>query len=340
MKINKITSILILLLSVFYFQLHAQTDTISVTNNGYCIPALKGIPIGKGASLEYERIPNISINTRDNTGDFEDSKNTIKSNNHIEAKLKVPIVNKSYLTILAGIKYTFEEFHFENLEENSNPYYKSFEDRALKSIGANLTIIKPTKSKKFWILRASANFNGDYDNNSSEKLSDYLKFSISPALGWKINDNFSYALGISYNYRFGSPLILPVIAINKNFNDKWGMEVVLPLIIKSRYIHNSGLNWLNTIEIDGAAYKLNNINEPNLLQYNNIHLHRSAIQFTTRIEKRIVGWLWVASEAGFQKNLTSNITDSNRSKKEIIFENTLKSSVLFNISLFISPRKK
>ena len=340
MKKNKTTSILILLLSVCHFQLLAQADTTNVTNNGYCIPALKGIPIGKGASFEYQRMPNISVATKDHTGDYEDSKNTIKSNSHIEAKLKIPIVNKSYLTILTGVKYTFEEFHFENLNENSNPFYRSFEDRALKSIGANLTIIKPTKSKKFWVLRASANVNGDYDNNSSGNLSDYLKYSISPALGWKVNEHFSYALGMSYNYRFGSPLILPVIAINKNFNDKWGIEAILPLIIKSRYIHNTGLNWLNTIEIEGASYKLNNIDESGLLHYNNIHLHRSALQFTTRIEKRIAGWLWVASEAGFQKNLTSNITNSNRAKKEIIFENTLKSNVLFNISLFISPRKK
>ncbi|HEY9168720.1 MAG TPA: hypothetical protein VIN72_04475 [Lutibacter sp.] len=58
------------------------------------------------------------------------------------------------------------------------------------------------------------------------------------------------------NYRFGSPLILPVVAINKNFNEKWGVEAMLPILIKSRYIHNSGLNWLNTLEIDGASYKI------------------------------------------------------------------------------------
>ncbi|MBK5208884.1 MAG: hypothetical protein JJE44_05175 [Flavobacteriaceae bacterium] len=336
-KIN-LKIIVVGFVSVFNYQLQAQTDSIAATSNEYCIPALKGIPIGKGASFEYQTMPNISIETKDKTGLFGDSKNTIKSNSHIEAKLKIPIVNKPYLNILGGLKYTFEEYHFENLSENSNPFYRSLEDKALKNIGANVTIIKPTKSTKFWVLRASADFNGDYDTNSSGKLTDYLKFSISPGLGWKVNDNFSYALGVSYNYRFGNPLILPVVAINKNFNDQWGIEAVLPLFIKSRYIYNQGLNWLNSVEVDGASYKLNNL-EPELIQYSNIHLHRSAIQFSSRIEKKLVGWLWAASEIGFQQNLTYNVTNSNRAKKDIIFENTLKRGLMFNISLFISPRK-
>lgn len=331
-------SIVVIFIFLVNFGMQAQIKNIDTTSNSYCIPALKGIPVGKGASFEYQTMPNISIETHDKTGLFGDSKNTIKNNSQIEAKLKIPIVNKPYLNILGGLKYTFEEYHFENLNENSNPFYKSLEDKALKSIGANVTIIKPTKSTKFWILRASADFNGDYSGNESGNLTDYLKFSVSPALGWKVNDNFSYALGVSYNYRFGNPLILPVIAINKNFNNQWGIEAILPLFIKSRYIHNQGLNWLNTVEIDGASYKLNNL-EPELVNYSNIHLHRSAIQFSSRIEKKIVGWLWAASEIGFQQNLTYNVTNSNRAKKDIIFENTLKSGLLFNVSLFISPRK-
>lgn len=339
MRNLKLTSVFFIFIFMFGYQLRAQIDSTKIAEEAYCIPALKGIPIGKGASFEYQTIPNISIETHDKSGTYGDSKNTIRTNSSIEAKLKIPIVDKYYLSILGGFKYTFEEYHFENLDANSNPFYRSLEDKPLKSIGANITVIKPTKSTKFWILRASADFNGDYSGNESGSLSDYLKFSISPALGWKVNDNFSYALGVSYNYRFGSPLILPVVAINKNFNEKWGIEAILPLSIKSRYIHNSGLNWLNTVEIVGASYKLNNL-EPELAQYNNIHLHRSAIQFTTRIEKRLFGWLWAASEVGFHENLTYNVTNSNRSRNAIIFENTLKSSLLFNISLFISPRKK
>jgi len=339
MNLFKLKNGIILFVFIFNFNLQAQNDTINVDEKKYCIPALKGIPVGKGVSFEYQRMPNIKIETIDKTGNFGNSKNTIKSNNSLEAKFKIPIINKPYLSILGGFKYTFEEYHFENLNINSNPFYNNLEDKALKSIGANITIIRPTRSTKFWVLRANADFNGDYNGSSNSNITDYLKFSISPALGWKVNDNFSYALGVSYNYRFGSPRILPVLAINKNFNNKWSVEAILPLIIKSRYIHNSGLNWLNKIEIDGASYKLNNLSLA-LKNYENIHLHRSGIQFSTRIEKRLIGWLWAASEVGFHKNLTYNVTNSNQSKRDIIFENSIKSNLLFNVSLFISPRKK
>ena len=109
MKILKLKNILVLLIFVCNYLLLAQTDTIKVAENEYCIPALKGIPVGKGASFEYQIIPNIEIETIDKTGNFGDSKGTIKNNSHIEAKLKIPIVNKPYLSILGGLKYTFEE---------------------------------------------------------------------------------------------------------------------------------------------------------------------------------------------------------------------------------------
>jgi hypothetical protein len=320
-------------------QAQVQKDSTEVCETEYCKPSLKGVPIGRGLSVEYQTIPNINIETIDKTGMFGNSENTIKTNSHIEAKLKIPIANKPYLTVLGGLKYTFEEYHFENLDENVNPFYRSLEDKALNSIGASFTFIKPTKSKRYWVLNVKADLNGDYDNLTNASLVDFLKFSISPALGWKVNENFSYALGVSYNYRFGSPLIIPVVALNKNFNDKWGVEALLPLLVRSRYIHNSGLNWQNTLEVVGASYKLNNLGET-LVQFDNIHLHRSAIQLTSKIEKRIVGWLWASTEVGYHENLTYNVTNSSRSTKDIIFENKLSSQFLINFSLFISPRKK
>ncbi|MBF2709446.1 DUF6268 family outer membrane beta-barrel protein [Flavobacterium soyangense] len=333
MKKIQIISIMLL---ICFFQAHAQMDSLQNVKSKYCVPAIKGIPIGKGFSFEYQTLPNVAIETKDKTGIFSDSKSTIKSNSNIEAKLKIPIFDKPYLTVLGGLKYTFEEYHFEN--PVINPLYKNLEDRGLKSIGANVTVIKPTKSNKFWIFKASADLNGDYDQNNGN-LTDYLKFSISPALGWKVNDNFSYALGLSYNYRFGSPLILPVIAFNKNLNEKWSIEAILPLFIKSRFKFDEGISWLNTIEVEGASYKLNNFSSE-FPQFDNLHLHRSDIQFTTRIEKKLVGWLWAATEVGFRKNLTYDLTNSNKANNNIIFDNTIKSALLFNVSLFISPRKK
>ncbi|TCL65681.1 hypothetical protein EV196_105347 [Mariniflexile fucanivorans] len=318
----------LIVLNIFWA--YAQNDTTAV----YCVPVLKDLPIGKGLVIEYQNVSNISMETIDKTGNFTNTKSNIKSNTHFLAKLEIPVVNKDYLRIMAGLKYNKEEFHFNDAE--LNPFYKNLEDRGLKSIGMNVSMVKPTKSKKFWVLRASADLNGDFKALNS--FSDYLKFSISPALGWKVNDNFSYALGASYNYRFGDPLIVPVVALNSIFNEKWDMEAILPLFIRLRYQYNSGLIWRNTVELDGASYKLDNLSTE-FDSYTNLHLHRSDIQFSTRVEKKLIGWLWAASEIGFRENLTYNLTNSNKSYNDIIFDNTLKTALLFNVSLFISPRK-
>ncbi|CAH8282990.1 conserved hypothetical protein [Mariniflexile fucanivorans] len=129
-----------------------------------------------------------------------------------------------------------------------------------------------------------------------------------------------------------------MVALNSIFNEKWDMEAILPLFIRLRYQYNSGLIWRNTVELDGASYKLDNLSTE-FDSYTNLHLHRSDIQFSTRVEKKLIGWLWAASEIGFRENLTYNLTNSNKSYNDIIFDNTLKTALLFNVSLFISPRK-
>jgi hypothetical protein len=200
-----------------------------------------------------------------------------------------------------------------------------------------LLIIKPTKSKNYWLLRVKADFNGDYNGNFIQN--EYLKFSISPAWGRKVNDDFTYALGLSFNYRFGSPLILPVVSFNKNFNEKWDIESILPAFVKLRYKYNGGLHWINTIELDGASYKINSLNA-SIPNSTNIHLHRSDIQFKTRIEKKISGWFWLGADVGFNENLVYNVTNSNRSRNKILFNNSIKTSLLFNFSIFLSPNLK
>jgi len=331
---NFLKKVLLAFLLLFCIQFNAQSDSTSVNNQKYCIPALEGVPIGKGASIEYESMPSYNIKTIDKTGNFGDSNTKIRSSSRIEAKLRIPILIKPYLNIIGGFKYTFEEYHFKNLTEDSNPFNKNFEDRTLKSINTNLTIIKPTKSNKYWLFRLNAALNGDYNRETLSK-SNFLKFSIAPALGWKVNNHFSYALGVSYNYRFGSPLVVPIIALNAKFN-KWDLASVLPLFVKVRYIKSENLHWLNKIEIEGNSYRLTNFGEE-LSQYKNIHLHRSEVQLSTSIEKRLIGWLWAALEVGYRDNLTFNVTNSNTSKKNILFENKLSNGFLFNFSLFLSP---
>ncbi len=318
-----------------FLNVKAQTDTTHILPE-YCKPRLKGVPSGKGVSVDYEYQSKYTLKTKDLTGQYGDTENKIRANTRFKAKLKVPIVYRESITLLVGFRYGFEEYYFGDLS-NKNPLFKGLEDKGLRKIGSDILLIKPTRSKNYWILRLRADFNGDYSNDFVHR--EYLRFSISPAWGKKVSDDFTYALGLSYNYRFGSPLLIPIISINRNLTSKWDFESVLPVFIRLRYKSNKNTNWINSVELDGASYRVNGLDD-SFEGFSNIHLHRSDLRVVSRLEKRISGWLWFGADIGFNQNLVYNITNSNVSNGDVLFDNNLSSGIIANISLFLTPNKK
>ncbi len=314
-----------------------EKQTTAKPKKVYCNCAIKGLPRPKGLTLKYENRPSYGIKTVDKTGNFTNTDNKINRNGRWDLKIKFPIVNKPYLSIVGGLRYNREEYHFRDFTNNTNPLYKSLEDRTLKSIGANILIIKPFLGNKYLVLRANANLNGDYNKTTLSKT-NYLKFSISPALGWKKTEDLTYAIGATYSYNFGRPLIFPTFAINYNLNDRWSLESVLPIFVKMRYTINENFFWYNNLEVDGASYRLNNT-EAALASYNKLHLHRSELRLTTSLEKQVAGWIWAGAEIGYVRNVNYNLTNSANGRKDIIFKNTLNPGLLFNVSLFLVPPK-
>jgi hypothetical protein len=269
-------------------------------------------------------------------GSFGSSEGEIKRNRRWDFRVRFPIVNKPSLIIAGGIKYTREEFRFDNLSGvNSYPLYHNLENRPLKNAGIHFYVVKPTRSKKYFILRTSFDLSGDYGSDKFGKK-EFLKFSITPLIGWKQNENLSYAAGFTYGYTFGVPLIVPVFSYNKNFNCHWGIESVLPISLKLRYTKNEK-NYLYTgLELAGASYRLDN--EGTIFsEYSRLHLFRSELRYTINYEREIHDWLWFGIEAGYRQNLRFSINNGPRAKSDIIISNKLKGSALINASIFMVP---
>ena len=338
-KLNQIFRLLMYTSIIWSGHVAAQSsDSTRRIKKVYCNCNIKGLPRPKGLTIRYEMRPSYGINTTDRTGTFGNSSNTIQSNARFEVKAKVPVINKPYLSIVGGFRYYKEQYKFRELGGSPNPLYKSFEDRSLKSIGANLIVIIPMRSNKYWVLRTAANLNGDYKDAPISKT-NYLKFSISPALGWKKNDDLTYAVGLTYAYNFGRPLVFPTFAINYNLDNRWSLESVLPIFAKFRYGINENFYWYNGIEVDGAAYRLNNT-EASLAGFQSLHLHRSELRLTSSLEKQLKGWIWAGLELGAAHNLSYNLTNSASGRSDIIFKNKLKDGLLINFSLFLLPPKE
>ncbi len=268
-------------------------------------------------------------------GNFGNSEGDVRRNRRWDLRLRFPIINKQSLTIAGGIKYTIEEFRFENPSGINYPLYHNLEDRPLKSTGIHFYVVKPTRNKKYFILRASVDLNGDYGSGKFGKR-EFLKFSVTPLIGWKQNDNLSYAAGFTYGYTFGVPLILPVISFNKNFNCHFGIESVLPISLKLRYTKNEKNYLYAGLELSGASYRLDNEGSP-FSNYSKLHLFRSELRYAINYEREIHDWLWFGVEGGYRQNLKFSLNNGPRVKSDVIISNKLKGAALINASIFVVP---
>src|SRR6476659_3391672 len=142
----------------------------------YCTPSVVGLPRPKAFIFSYELQPQYKITSTAKDDNFENNNGEINRNRSLDFRLRFPIINKPSLTIAAGLKYSREEFRFDGYPTSSD-FYNNLEDRDLKSIGAHFYVVKPTRSKKYFILRAAFDFNGDYPSNKI-KAGEFLRFSI------------------------------------------------------------------------------------------------------------------------------------------------------------------
>jgi Domain of unknown function (DUF6268) len=301
----------------------------------YCTPSVIGLPRAKAVVIKFELQNVYKIISTGESGNYGNSEGRINRNHRLDLRVRFPIVNKPSLTIAAGIKYTAEEFRFSDDMVLTYPFYKDLEDRPLRSAGLHFYFVKPTRSKRFYIIRTSIDLNGDY---GSKRIGtkESLKFSITPLIGWKKNDNLSYAFGFSYGYTFGNPLILPVISFNKNFNCHWGVESLLPISIKVRYTSNEKNFLYAGLELSGASYRLNSEGTA-FSNFNKLHLFRSELRYTCNYEREIHDWLWFGVEAGLRQNLRFNLTNGPSGKSDVIIRNNLKAAPLINASIFVVP---
>jgi len=301
----------------------------------YCNPSVIGLPRAKAVILKYEVQPAYRIMSTGKSGTFGDNQGKISRNHRLDMRVRFPIINKPSITIAAGIKFSEEEFRFSDDVVTSYPFYKDLEDRPLKSVGLHLYVVRPTRQKKYFILRASADLNGDYSSGKFGK-SEFLKFSITPMIGWKQSDNLSYAMGLTYGYAFGKPMIFPVLSYNKNFNCHFGIESLLPISLKLRYTANPKNYMYAGVELNGAGYRLDNEGTA-FTNYNQLHLFRSELRYTFTYEREIHDWLWFGFEAGYRQNLRFNLTNGAKGRSDVIIANRLMGAPLINASLFVVP---
>lgn len=310
----------------------------SFPDTAFSIPAIIGTPRSKGVVFRQETVLNYKIRSTPGRPGLPEGQGVVDYNSRWEFKLRLPIISSPGLTFAMGINYEVEEYSFQRLAQQPYFLYNKLEQKSLKSAGGTLYLIKPFRGRAYFLVRGSADINGDYGYDE-QPTARFLRLSIAPMLGWKINDNLSYAVGLAYGYRFGRALVVPVISYNRNINRKWTLEATLPSRIRLRYNHNPRTFFYGVSELNGANYNIR-LSDPMLANIPTIYLQKAEWRQLLIFERELYDWLWVGLETGMRTNINFNLTSGPRSRRDIVVRNRLGNAFLFSFSVFVVPPKR
>lgn len=334
-----------LILSLITLVSFAQTDSTEVledySNYGevdgvkrYCTQKVLNQTPAKIISLGY-----------DYTGEFHmpgirlSESLSITQDKHISqvdvfrAQLNIPVIATNKLIWQLGANYWGSKFQVMN--PGSNSFANQLNQSSLLSAGLNTTIFKPLNETNFLILQASADINGLF-TPESPVTSHALTLSATAIYGWKKSEKNMIGTGIARTYRAGRLLYIPVLFWNKTFNDKWGMELLLPARGYVRYNINTSNLIQAGFELEGNQFSM----PIPSTQTGQFFIQRGEFKPRIMWDKKITGFLWFSAQVGLRYNYRFDVMNKYDGKEDNdrYFTSKLGNPLFVNFTLnFVSP---
>ena len=251
----------------------------------------------------------------------------------IRAQVNIPVISTNRIIWQLGANYWSSKYAIQNPGNNS--FASSLNNRSMTTAGINTTIFKPLNEKNFLIVQASTDMNGVFQN-LSDVNGKALTVSGTLIYGWKTSEKNMIGTGISRTYRAGQILHIPVLLWNKTFNDRWGMELLLPARGHVRY-NFSATNILQMgFELEGNQFWMNQPGTPN----NALFVQRGEMKPRIIWDRKISGFFWLSAQAGLRYNWRFDVMNDYdaREDSQRYFSSRLGNPFYFNISInFVSP---
>jgi Domain of unknown function (DUF6268) len=308
------------------FSAYGDADT-KVTKN-YCNQKVNYLTPTKLISIGFERQEAFGW-TSDPAANDNISSNEVSAAQGLRLFYSTPVVSRTDLIVNLALSHWETGYRAKSPTAN-DPILGSLDRRGLRSTGLQATVFKPFNEKNFIIVQAQADLNGNY-RSLGEISGKALTYSATAIYGWKKNDNLIWGLGAARTYRLGQLIYVPVLLWNKTFNERWGIELLLPA--KGVVRRNFGTTSLVTLglELEGNAYHLNDVGG---------FLRRGELKPRITYERQIKNFIWFTAQAGLRYNARFNVfADQNPTNNEVVrFENTIGNPLFFNIGIhLVSP---
>lgn len=241
-----------------------------------------------------------------------------------------PAISRSNFILNLGVTFWNTSVRIR-VPENATPF-SGIKAWALNSTGINATVFKPFNNKNFMIIQANADLNGNY-RNLSDLNAKGMTYSGTAIYGWKKNDNLMWGVGVTRTYRAGQLLHIPVILLNRTFNQKWGIETILPAKFNVRRNFSPSSYLLLGYEIEGNTFFVANTGQ-------DVYLRRGEMKPRITFERKLAGFVWLSAQAGWRYNWRfDGFSTQNPVKNEKpLIVNSLGNPLYFNVSInLVSP---
>jgi len=299
----------------------------------FCKPGVRNKSRAKGLELSYQLVGRGTYKPESHSMSGPLSKYT--SLQSLRFSLKVPILNKPGLKLLAGYRYVSESFAFSQFGSDFRETFEAMDQRHFKSNSIDLLFTKSIDEKRYFTFRMRNSCNGNY---SGQVLFNH-RYNIYKGLalfGIKRNEDHEWGFGVNFSTGFRRRTsILPFILYNRNFNPKWAIESALPAFVFMRYNLSPQTLALGGVEYNGQSYRLDvDQNTAAPLDY---AFNHSEILASLQLEQQVSGWIWVNLKFGYQYNLSSDFESKNSNSEAFRVEPT--NAPFIQVGVFLSPPK-
>lgn len=298
----------------------------------FCQPGLENTSRSRGLTLRYGWINNSEF--QDNKLLAGDSPTEIDKLRLLSLDVKIPLFIRDDLKVLAVYEYSTEKYELGSISETNREIFSFLDNELLRGNDYGLIVSKSFNEDSYAVAYLKYTAKGNYDTWTSFDP-DYAIYKARLFYGKKPNDTFEWGLGLNFTSSFRRTIAIPFVVINKNWNNKWGFESVLPAFANVRYNLNPRTIFLSGFQVAGSTFRMKIPNENTTLPQYDFSVNHSELRWTLRVERRIVPWVWVGAQTGYQYNLNTQFEAKNTISPE--FDVQPRNSPYFSVSLFISP---
>jgi hypothetical protein len=298
----------------FNFDEFSQADDSKI--KVYCTNKVTNLSPSKIVALSYDAVMGFDVQKFDAEGNELTNLSKVSFNQSFRLDANVPLISNRKMILGGTFNYWDTRYNFS---ETSGDVMNLLKENGIRTAALGFLLFKPLNEKHFLIFQGEAALNGMYTYNGTISPEfNHMRYSGAVLFGWKFNDNTNFGFGVVRTYRGGRLLHLPAVLWNKTFNQKWGVEMLLPARAQVRYNFSSKSLANFGFDVEGHSYRIQAQKDTDFAKNNSLaELRHSGIRFRLGWDRALSDFIWFNIQAGVRYNYRLAFDADEKQKTEI-----------------------